>query len=51
LPDYRWAVRTRQVRETGRPTAQVARDLRINEETLGNWVMLTGAVGTAVTVR
>lgn len=26
------------VRETGKPVAQVARDLGINEGTLGNWV-------------
>jgi transposase len=26
------------VRETGRPIAQVAKDLDINEGTLGNWV-------------
>jgi len=30
------AVRT--VRETGKPIAQVARDLGVNEGTLGNWV-------------
>ena len=30
----------RIVRETGRPVAQVARELGVNEGTLGNWVML-----------
>jgi transposase len=30
----------RLVRETGKPIAQVARDLGVNEGTLGNWVML-----------
>jgi transposase len=29
----------RLVRETGKPIAQVARELGINEGTLGNWVM------------
>jgi len=28
----------RLVRETGRPIAQIAKDLGINEGTLGNWV-------------
>lgn len=28
----------RIVRETGKPVAQVARDLGVNEGTLGNWV-------------
>jgi transposase len=28
----------RLVRETGKPVAQVARDLGVNEGTLGNWV-------------
>jgi transposase len=30
----------RIVRETGKPIAQVARDLGINDGTLGNWVSL-----------
>lgn len=30
----------RIVRETGRPVAQVARELGVNEGTLGSWVML-----------
>jgi len=30
----------RLVRETGRPIAQVARDLGINEGTLGNWATM-----------
>ena len=29
----------RLVRETGKPIAVVARDLGVNEGTLGNWVM------------
>ena len=28
----------RLVRETGRPIAQIARELGVNEGTLGNWV-------------
>jgi transposase len=33
-----WKGAVRLVRETGKPVAQVARDLGINEGTLGNWV-------------
>jgi transposase-like protein len=29
----------RLVRETGKPIAQIARDLGVNEGTLGNWVI------------
>ena len=34
----------RIVRETGKPIAQVARELGINEGTLGNWIA-TGSAG------
>jgi transposase len=33
----------RIVRETGKPIAQVARDLGVNEGTLGNWVVKDAA--------
>ena len=36
-PDFRVGA-VRLVRETGKPVAQVARDLGVNEGTLGNWV-------------
>src|SRR6266487_4490524 len=37
----------RLVRETGKPVAQVARDLGVNEGTLGNWVALERRRGMA----
>ena len=39
----------RIVRETGKPIAQVAWELGINEGTLGNWVAKTAALGRAAT--
>ena len=38
LPEYR-AEAVKLVIETSRPIAEVARDLGINEGTLGNWVL------------
>jgi transposase len=50
-PEFR-AGAVRIVRETGKPVAQVARDLGINEYTLHNWVKLdreqNGEVGGQV---
>ena len=37
----------RLVRETGKPIAQVARDLGVNEGSWATGLMLTGAAGTA----
>lgn len=36
-PDFKEGA-VRLVRETGRPVAQIAKDLGVNEGTLGNWV-------------
>ena len=36
------------VRETGKPIAQIARDLGVNEGTLGNWVIKDKAVRDGV---
>ena len=41
----------RLVRETGKPIAQVARDLGVNEGTLGNWVNATSGAAVRVTAR
>jgi transposase len=35
----------RLVRETGKPVAVIARDLGVNEGTLGNWVVGQGGPG------
>lgn len=43
-PEFR-AGAARIVRETGKPIAQVAKDLGINEGTLGNWVSEAGRRG------
>jgi transposase-like protein len=36
-PEY-WEQAAKMVVETSRPTAQIARELGIGEQTLGNWV-------------
>ena len=41
----------RLVRETGKPIAQVARELGVNEGTLGNWVLESDAAVTVVSRR
>ena len=41
----------RLVRETGKPIAQVARDLGVNEGTLGNWVNADNAAAGMATAR
>lgn len=47
---YDWEFRegaVRIVEETGKTVAQVARDLGVNEGTLGNWVNRAREVSTA----
>jgi transposase len=41
----------RIVRETGKPIAQVARELGINEGTLGNWCAGIAASGVRMPAR
>ena len=41
----------RIVRETGKPIAQVARELGINEGTLGNWCAGTAGAAAPGTAR
>jgi transposase len=50
VPEVRRGLQVGAVRlgsETGKPIAQVARDLRVNAGTLGNWVTAAGGPATA----
>ena len=49
-PDFREGA-VRLVRETGKPIAQVPRDLAINPRTLGNWVDPTTRAAVKATAR
>ncbi len=42
-PQFKAEAAVQIVIETGKPIAEVARDLRVHDETLGNWVKRGGA--------